>query len=537
MPKKAKITVHPAYRIGNISPKLYSSFLEPIGTMVNGTMFNPKHPTADDKGFRGDIINALRQTPNPAVRLPGGNFVSGWDWKDSIGPMEHRKCHLDLAWHQYIPNDVGHDEYLQWAERIGAEPLYTLNLGTGNINDAIYCVEYTNHEGGTYWSDLRRKNGHEKPYGVKTWYLGNEMDGPWQVGSWELDPKGYGIRANEVSKAIKWVDGSIETAVCGSSSPFLAHYPEWDLQVLEQCYESVDYVSVHHYHTAPAGDFGALLGGSIYYEEFINTEAAMLDYLQTKCRSPKKLMISFDEYGSMTSPNTGEVRYGAGQHSLYERHYIFNPDRKYVRHDPDNMTLGRRGMMRRPGDMVGALGNASVLLAFLRHADRVKIGCMTGGLGTLVASDKEHLWKSAGYYPFVQMMQYGQGVSMRTSVECDTFDLPGYAVDPTSEYATREGLPFIDTAAAMDEEKGELAVFVINRNWESDNTVELDVSGFKGWNFVEHIQMYSDDLDAANTWENPEAIQPEVNPHTTCADGKVTANLKSLSWNVFRFKK
>ncbi len=537
MPKKAKITVHPAFRIGDISPRLYSSFLEPIGTMVNGTMFNPKHPTADDKGFRGDIIAALRNTPNPAVRLPGGNFVSGWDWKDSIGPMEQRKCHLDLAWHQYIPNDVGHDEYLQWAERIGAEPLYTLNLGTANINDAIYCVEYTNHEGGTYWSDLRRKNGHEEPYGVKTWYLGNEMDGPWQIASWERDPKGYGIHANEVSKAIKWVDGTIETAVCGSSSPFLTHYPEWDMQVLEQCYESVDYVSVHHYHTAPVGDFGALLGGSIYYEEFINTEAAMLDYLQTKCRSPKKMMISFDEYGAMTRPVKGQLRYGEGPHSAYAKHYVFDPNRKYVRHDPDNMMPGRSGITQRPGDMIGALGNASVLLAFLRHADRVKIGCMTGGLSTLVASDREHLWKTAGYYPFVQLMQFGQGVSMRTSVACDTFDLPGYALDETSQYAAREGLPFIDSAATLDEAKGTLTVFVINRNWEADNTVELDVSGFEGWRFEEHIRMYSDDLDARNTWENPEAIRPAVDPDTTCIDGKVTANLKSLSWNVFRFRK
>ena len=178
MPRKATITVHPAYKIGDISPRLYGSFLEPIGTMVYGTMFNPKHPTADDKGFRRDFIDALRETPIPAVRLPGGNFVSGWDWKDSIGPMEKRRTHLDLAWHQYIPNDVGHDEYLQWTERVGTEPLYTINLGTGDINDAIYIVEYTNHPGGTYWSDLRRKNGHEAPYGVKLWYLGNEMDGP-----------------------------------------------------------------------------------------------------------------------------------------------------------------------------------------------------------------------------------------------------------------------------------------------------------------------------------------------------------------------
>lgn len=530
-----KITLHPSFKIGAISKRLYSSFLEPIGTMVNGTMFNPKHPSADSQGFRTDIIEALKKTPNPAVRLPGGNFVSGWDWKDSIGPMESRKAHLDLAWHQYIPNDVGHDEYLQWAEKIGTEPLYTLNLGTAGINDAVACVEYTNHEGGTWWSDLRRKNGHEAPYGVKLWYLGNEMDGPWQVGSWERDPKGYGIRANEISKAIKWVDGSIETGVCGSSAPFMAHFPEWDLTVMQECYEAVDYLSIHHYHSAAPGDMGALLGGALYYEDFINTECAMLDYVQAKCRSPKKMMISFDEYGAMPR-KPRDYRYGYGIHNLYADHYVFSPDRKFVRHDPDNMFPGRPPMPRR-GEMTGALGNASILLAFLRHADRVKVGCMTGGLGTLVSSDKEHTWRGAGYYPFTQLMQYGQGVSLMPSVSGDTFDIPGYMVDDNSQYPTKEGVPFIDCAAAYREDSSEAAIFLINRDWQNARSVEIDISGFEGYTLKEHLELYSDDLDAYNSFEEPDKIIPKKNTASKCENGKITCELKSLSWNVIRIAK
>ena len=244
-------------------------------------------------------------------------------------------------------------------------------------------------------------------------------------------------------------------------------------------------------------------------------------------------MISFDEYGAMQRPPR-DFRYGYGPHNLYADHYVFNPDRKYVRHDPDNMFPGRPPMPRR-GDMIGALGNASVLLAFLRHADRVKVGCMTGGLGTLVSSDREHTWRSAGYYPFTQLMQYGQGVSLRVAVDCETFDIPGYAVDDNSQYPPKEGVPFIDAAASVNDK--EIAVFVINRNWESDETLELDVSAFEGYSFKEHIQMYTDDLDAANTWENPDAVKPEINSATTCTGGKVSANLQSLSWNVFRFTK
>ena len=187
--KKARMTVHPSYRIGEISPRLFGAFLEPIGSMVNGSMYNPKHPCADAQGFRQDFYAVLRDAGLPCVRLPGGNFVSAWQWKDSIGPIRDRKAHLDPAWHQYIPNDVGHDEYLQWAEKAGAEPIYTVNLGTGTLQDAMDCVEYTNFAGGTWWSDLRRKNGHAAPYGVRTWCLGNEMDGPGRSGHGKRSPR------------------------------------------------------------------------------------------------------------------------------------------------------------------------------------------------------------------------------------------------------------------------------------------------------------------------------------------------------------
>ena len=156
MAQNARITVHPSYKVGEISERLFSAFLEPIGTMVNGTMFNPKHPTADEQGFRKDFIDAIKQTHLPAVRLPGGNFVSAWQWKYSIGPKQDRRVALDPAWHQYITNEVGHDEYLQWAQKVGTEPLYTVNMGTGSIQDAMDLVEYTNHQGGTFWSAWHR---------------------------------------------------------------------------------------------------------------------------------------------------------------------------------------------------------------------------------------------------------------------------------------------------------------------------------------------------------------------------------------------
>ena len=531
MAKDAKITVHPAFEVGEISERLFSAFMEPIGTIVNGTMFNPKHPTADEQGFRTDFINALKDTKLPAVRMPGGNFVSCWQWKDSIGPMSERKTHLDLAWHQYITNEVGHDEYLQWAEKVNTEPLYTINMGTGTMQDAMDLVEYTNHPGGTYWSDLRKKYGHEDPYNVKMWYLGNEMDGPWQLGSWREDPEGYGCKVLETSKAIKWIDESIETAVCGSSAPFMEGFPVWDQTALDKCYDVVDYVSVHHYHSAPPGDIKALLGGSLYYEDFINTEAAMIDYVQSKHRSPKKVMISFDEYGAMVRP-LAELHPGYGRYNMARNHYKFDPERKYILHDPDNM----KHFQFPGGDMLHALSMASIQLALLRHADRVKIGCMTGGLNALASSDHDHIWKSASHYAYMQLMQYAKGVSLETKVDSETYDMPGYAIEDTSQYTGKEGVNFIDSASAWDKDNNRLTVFAINRNEDSDYPLTIDIKGFEGYKPVKAFKMRSNDWDLKNSYENETLIAPVEETNYTFENGEFKLHIEPLSWNVYVFE-
>jgi len=528
MAKKARVSVNPDFKIGDISKRIYGAFMEPIGTIVFGNMYNPKHPTADEQGFRKDWIEALKKTDVPAVRLPGGNFVSGWDWKDSIGPKEQRKEHLDVAWHQYYPNDVGHDEYLQWAEKVGVEPMYTINLGTGDINDAIYNVEYTNHEGGTYWSDLRKKNGHEKPYGVKVWYLGNEMDGPWQVASWEKDPKAYGVLVNETSKAMKWVDGSIETAVCVSSSPDLKHYPDWDLKVLQECYNSVDYISMHHYQNSEIGNYAQFMAASRYFEDYIRTEIGLCDYVQELMRSPKVMKLSLDEYGVFPREKQ-PLHYGREAYIEPGTHYNFDPTREYIRHDPDNMPTRSYPPM---DPMLMALGNAAVILEMLRHADRIKIGCMTSGLGVAAGCDHDGTFTVAAYYPYADLMKYGHGVSLQTSVECEKYDLESFAVDDVHKYHEQEGVDYVDSAAAYDEETGELTVFVINRDWEENADFELDVTGLKGFKFVEHTEMFND--GKAKDEKDP-CWAPVPASGTTCNDMSVKAELKPLSWNVFRF--
>ena len=533
MAKKSKVTLHPSYVVGEISPRLFGAFIEPIGNIVNGSMYRPDHPTADERGFRHDFIDGLKEAGLPAIRF-GGNFVSGWRWKDSIGPIEKRQTILDRSRSKIIPKEVGVDEYLTWAELIGAEMMFTVNLGTDGINEAIDLIDYTNFKGGTQWSDERIKNGRKDPYNVKIWFLGNEMDGPWQMGSFEKDPRGYGVLARETSKMLKYTDPTVKTVACVSSSPFLTHYPEWDLEVLENCYETVDLISLHHYHSALPGDIGALMAGVQAYEDYINTEIALCDFLKTKLRTDKVMYLSFDEYGSSFRP-ARDAHYGLNGNMPIDMFFSF-PERPYTYQDPNKFIPFGPGRGRF-GEMPITLANATTVMALIRHADRVKIGCATGGLGMYCATDKDHTWKSASYYTMTSFVKYAKGLSIMPKVECDTYDVKSYAIDDMNQYRGFKGVPYITAAAALNEKDGEFTVFVSNGDWEDEHEFTLDVRSFYGYKFVEHTTMYSDDLEAANSFENPDVIKPVVAKDTVCKDGIVTANLNKLSWNVFRFKK
>lgn len=531
MAKKSKVTLHPSYVVGDISPRLFGAFLEPIGNLVNGWMWCPDNPTADDKGFRQDFMDGLKESGLSAIRF-GGNFVSGWRWKDNVGPVEKRNQIFDRSRSKIIPKEIGVDEYLTWGERVGAEIMYTLNLGTDGINEAIDLIDYTNGDNGAFWSEERKKNGHEAPYNVKTWYLGNEMDGTWQMGSYEMDAHGYGVLARETSKMLKLTDPTVETIACVSSSPCMTHYPSWDQTVLENCYDTIDMISLHHYHQAPMGDIPKLMAGVQGYENYINTEIALSDLIKTKLRSKKTIYLSFDEFGSSFRPGNG-FSYGMNG-NLPQNAFLSFPNRPYTYQSPNE--FGGFGF-RAGGEMPSAVANGCVWLAFMRHADRVKIGCATGGLGMCCSADATHTWKSAGYYPLAAFIKYAKGKSIMPIVECDTFSVDSYAVDDLNQYNGFENVQFIQAAAALNEEDGEFTVFVGNTDWEDEHEFTLDVSNFAGYKFVEHLAMSSDDPDARNTYENQDVLKLVANADAKCENGIVTATLKPISWNVFRFKK
>ena len=240
--KKAVMILDKDFAIGRIDPRIYGSFIEHLGRAVYGGIYEPGHPTADRNGFRQDVIDMVRKLGVPVVRYPGGNFVSGFNWEDSIGPRDQRPKRLDLAWFTTETNQVGLHEFSDWAKKANTEIMYAVNLGTRGPDEARNVVEYANHKGGSYWSDLRIKNGAKDPLGIKLWCLGNEMDGPWQIG--HKTAYEYGRIANEAAKVMKWVDPSIEVVACGSAAHDMPTYGEWEYTMLNECYDNVDYVSL-----------------------------------------------------------------------------------------------------------------------------------------------------------------------------------------------------------------------------------------------------------------------------------------------------
>jgi alpha-N-arabinofuranosidase len=532
MEKTAKITIHPDYKIGAVDKRLYGAFLEPIHHWVYGGIWNPKHPSADDMGFRKDVLELIRSFGLPAVRFPGGNWTSGWEWENSIGPRERRKTQLDLAWRQYESNVIGHDEYIEWARRANVEPIYTLNLGSADLKSAFHCVDYSIHPGGTYWSDLRKEYGHPDPYNIKTWCLGNEMDGPWQIASWEKDPKGYGVRAHEIAKIIKWINPGCETVVCGSCSPHTATYPEWDVDVLERCYESVDYVSIHHYYNAPGGNVNVLLNASASFEDFIKTIISCCDYMKTKRRSRKTMMISFDEYGaSFVKPSEPVYWYDGRRENIME----FSPEalaRPFTRYDSCEY---ENGVPRpRASQMLEALALNSIALALIRHADRVKIGCMTGFIQHVLGIDKDHAWKTAIYYAYEQLNKYGQGISLMPVIDGPVHSVEQVKTDSWHEHPAYDRVQDIEGAAVFNGEKDELSVFFINKNQSAAVPMELDLRAFEGYKLLAHTEMYTADLAAANTWENQEIIKPAPVASTRLEGGRISTAARPLSWNCVR---
>ena len=497
----ARITLNEELRIGDVDPRLYGSFVEHLGRAVYGGIFEPGHPLADEDGFRQDVLELIRALRVPIVRYPGGNFVSGYNWEDGIGPREQRPRRLDLAWRAVETNQFGVDEFAAWCRRARTEPLLAVNLGTRGVDAARNLIEYCNHPGGSYWSDLRKANGAAEPHGIKSWCLGNEMDGPWQIGQKSADE--YGRLAGETAKAMKWVDPEIELVACGSSNSGMPTFGTWEHTVLDHTYDQVDYISLHTYYGNPQRDTGNFLAKSLDMDRFIESVVAICDAVKGRKRGKKSINLSFDEWNVWFHTKESDRRMEPWQVAppQLEDCYTFE----------DALLVG------------------CMLISLLKHADRVKIACLAqlvNVIAPIQTATGGGCWRQTIYYPFYHASRFGRGAALRVN-----------AVSPTYDDREFGAVPCVEAVATLDSDAETLTLFAVNRSMGDDLRLEGDLRGFPDYSVLEHITMTHPDLQAVNTLQNPDTVTPGVGGNAAVEGGLLLATLPRLSWNVIRLVK
>ena len=491
---KTTIFADRRFPIGRVDEKLYGSFVEHLGRAVYGGMYEPGHPTADDEGFRGDVAALVKKLGVTLVRYPGGNFVSGYNWEDGIGEKSRRPRRLDLAWSALETNQVGVGEFQSWAKKIGAAPMLAVNLGTRGMEAARDFIEYCNFPGGTKFSDLRRSHGYEEPFGVKYWCLGNEMDGPWQMGGKTADE--YGRLAAETAKLMKWVDPEAELVVCGSSNSGMPTFGAWEETVLEHTYDYVDYLSLHSYYGNRAGDTGEFLACSKDMDEFISVVGAICDVVKQRKHSDKTMYLSFDEWNVWFHSNE--------QDKKIEKWTQAPPQLEDVYTFEDALVVG------------------CLLIVLLRHCDRVKIACLAQLINVIAPIMTEtggRAWAQTIFYPFMHASALARGTALMTKVDCPSYSAGKYG-----------DTPCVESIAVLDEKNRRVTVLAVNRSLTEDAEAEVELGGLGALRKTRHIVLQCADLKAVNTADDPERVLPrEKRP------GEKTV-LEKHSWNVICYK-
>ncbi len=495
--KTAKITFDKDFQISRIDRRIYGSFIEHLGRAVYGGIYEPESPFADEQGFRRDTLELVRELDVPVVRYPGGNFVSGYKWEDGVGPREERPRRIDLAWTVVETNEMGLNEFCDWAKKAGTEVMMAVNLGTRGPAEAMELLEYCNLDQGTKLSELRKQHGYPDPHGIKLWCLGNEMDGPWQIG--HKTAQEYGRIANETAKVMRDIDPTIELVACGSSGSDMPTFGEWEATVLNNCYDNVDYISMHRYYGDAERDPKSFLANSVDMDRFITDVANVCDYVKVKKHSDKTINISFDEWN---------VWYHSSEQDKKLKPWTRAP------HQLEDVY-----------DFQDALLVGSMLITLLRHADRVKIACLAQLVNVIapIMTSDTGCWRQTIYYPYWLTGKYGRGIALQTLVSAPTVETKKYG-----EVST------VDAVAVYNDETEELVIFAVNKDLEEDLDLTADLRQFAGFGVIEHVALQDEDLYAVNTQDHPDRVVPERSGCSAVKDGTLKTVLRHKSWNMIR---
>jgi alpha-N-arabinofuranosidase len=496
----AHLTLDPHFTVGTVNRRVFGSFVEHLGRCVYDGIYEPGHPTADADGFREDVLGLVRELGVSTIRYPGGNFVSGFRWEDAIGPKEERPARLDLAWHSTETNEVGLDEFASWIEKAGSELMYAVNLGTRGVQEALDVLEYANIRSGTKLSDARIANGHPEPYGIKMWCLGNEMDGPWQLGHRSADD--YGKLAAQTAKAMRQLDPSIELVACGSSGAGMPTFGAWEHTVLTHTYEDVDYISCHAYYEETDGDAGSFLASAVNMDHFIESVIVTADAVGAQLKSTKKINISFDEWN---------VWYMSRYH---------NVDKIT---DIESWPSAPR-LLEDSYSVIDAVVVGNLLISLLKHADRVtsaSLAQLVNVIAPIMTEPGGATWRQTTFFPFAVTSRLAQGAALEVKLESDSYQTSAYG-----EVST------VDAVATHDAETGRTAIFLVNRSLDAPTTVTIDVSHLGAVDIAESHTLADEDIYAKNTLADQDRVRPAPNESARIENGTLTIELPPVSWTA-----
>lgn len=496
----AHLTLDPAFTVGPINRRLFGAFVEHLGRCVYDGIYEPGHSLADGEGFRTDVIDLVKELGVSTIRYPGGNFVSGFRWEDSVGPRDQRPRRLDLAWHSTETNEVGLHEFASWLDKVGSDLMLAVNLGTRGTLEALDLLEYSNIASGTALSDQRIANGATDAFGVKMWCLGNEMDGPWQLGHRSADD--YGKLASRTAKAMRQLDPSVRLVACGSSSAHMPTFGEWERVVLTHTYEDVDYISCHAYYEERDGDLGSFLASAVDMDHFIESVVATADHVKAVNGSTKTINISFDEWN---------VWYIDRYHNVDKIQGL------------DNWPVAPR-LLEDAYSVADAVVFGNLLISLIRHADRVtsaSLAQLVNVIAPIMTEPGGSSWRQTTFFPFALTSQLARGVALELKLETDNYTSAVYG-----------DVAVIDSVATHDAETGNSAVFLVNRSQTEEVTVTIDVSGLGRTTVLSAETLSDPDVYAKNTLEQPDRVGLTTNDSIVQADGAVTITLPPVSWTA-----
>ncbi|TXN32464.1 alpha-N-arabinofuranosidase [Lacisediminihabitans profunda] len=494
----AHLTLDPSFTVGAVNRRLFGSFVEHLGRCVYDGIYEPGHATADENGFREDVLDLVRELGVSTIRYPGGNFVSGFRWEDSVGPRAERPKRLDLAWHSTESNQVGLEEFSVWLEKAGSDLMYAVNLGTRGVQEALDVLEYSNIRSGTKLSDERVANGRVEPYDVRMWCLGNEMDGPWQLGHRSADD--YGKLASQTAKAMRQVDPSLELVVCGSSSAHMPTFGSWERTVLEHTYDDVDFISCHAYYEEKGGDTGSFLASAVDMDHFIESVVATADHVKAVRGSDKTINISFDEWN---------VWYIDRYHSIDKIEGL------------DNWPEAPR-LLEDVYSVADAVVFGSLLISLLNHADRVtsaSLAQLVNVIAPIMTEPGGDAWRQTTFYPFSVTSRLASGTALSVKLASDTYE--------TKDYGT---VNVVDAAATFDGATG--SVFLVNRSQTEPATVTIDARALGSVSTATALTLADDDINAANTLADQNRVGLSANDTLVFADGTISITLPPVSWTA-----